>query len=220
MITAALLAAGLLLVQGPMPLIEHRFAEDAGTFLAIGPSAKIVVFHDPALKAPTTGALRFKYDIATGAFNARILQASGDVLKNAKSIRFHVRADHNTLITLGLQEEEGGRYLAQVYAPKDEWQAVELSTSDFVLSVDGDSPKDPNGKLDLELCGGVFVTDFAQFFAGVEEPNLAALFNVQKGPHTMFLDDFTIGSDSVTPATTFRSTTSATLNSPGTGSVG
>ena len=130
------------------PLIQHSFKEDAAGWISIGQTAKIAIYHDPALRAPTTGALRFNYGINKGEFNALLLPTKADSLKTAKSLKFSVRADLATVLAVAIQEEEGGRYVALVHAPKDAWQPVELSIGDFALAMDKDDPKDPNGKLE------------------------------------------------------------------------
>lgn len=183
------------------PLIQHSFKEDAAGWISIGQTAKIAIYHDPALGAPTTGALRFNYGINKGEFNALLLPTKADSLKTAKSLKFSVRADLATVLAVAIQEEEGGRYVALVHAPKDAWQPVELSIGDFALAMDKDDPKDPNGKLDLELITAIVVGDVSQFFAQSDDPALSALGGIKTGPHTLYLDDFSIGTEAVPPST-------------------
>lgn len=196
-IVAPFIAAGACIAWGQAqtseaPLIKHTFSDDVANWVAIGPKSKIVVYHDPALGAPTVGAMRHNYEIAKGDFNALILPISGGSIDGAKSLKFSVRADLSTLLVIALQEEEGGRYSALVHAPKDRWQPVELSIDDFALSMDKGDPKDPNGKLDLNLVTSLAVADLSQFFAQVEEPGAKALFDIKPGAHTLYFDDFSV----------------------------
>lgn len=205
-IVAPLIAAGACFAWGQAqaptePLIKHTFAEDVAGWVAIGPKSKIVVFHDPALGAPTTGAMRHNYEIKKGGFNALYLPISGGSIDAAKSLKFSVRTDQSTLLVVALQEEEGGRYTALIHAPKDRWQPVELAIEDFALAMDKDDPKDPNAKLDLNMVTSLAVADLSQFFAQVEDPGAKALFDIKPGNHTLYLDDFTVTKDTVPVST-------------------
>ncbi|MGV3618878.1 MAG: hypothetical protein ACO1SV_26430 [Fimbriimonas sp.] len=201
-IAASLLAVGAAFAQAPAePLIKHTFAEDAAGWIPVGNGAKVVIFHDPALGAPTTGALRLNYQVQKGEFNGLYLPTPFDSLKTAQSIKFSVRADQGTVIAVALQEEEEGRYVAVFHAPKDGWQPVELSVHDFALAMEKDDPKDPNAKLDLERVTGIFIGDLSQIFASIEDPKAKDLFEVKPGPHTLYLDDFTVSSTPVAPST-------------------
>ena len=185
--------------QDPAALVKTTFAEDAGGWIPIGQNSKIVIYHDPALGAPTTGALRLNYGVNKGEINALILPTPLGSLKTAKSIKLSVRADATTVLAIALQEEEGGRYVATFQVPKDKWQPIELSTGDFALAMEADAPKDPNGRLDMDLISGIFVADIAQLFALTDEAK--GLFDVKAGPHTLYLDDFTIGTEVIPPST-------------------
>jgi hypothetical protein len=190
------------MAQGPgEPLIRHDFKEDAAGWMPIGQTAKVVVFHDPALGAPTVGALRLNYGINKGEFNALLLPVRGDSIKAARSFKFSVKTDLDTVLAVTMQEEEGGRYVAVVHAPKDAWQKVELAVGDFALAMDKDDPKDPNGKLDLELVNALVVADISQLFAQNEDPKLSGLFDVKMGAHTLYFDDFTVGTEAIPPST-------------------
>lgn len=190
------------IAQGPeAPLIQHSFKEDAAGWMPIGQTAKVVIYHDPALGAPTVGALRFNYGINKGEFNALLLPAKYDSLKTAKAFKFSVKTDLDTLLAVTVQEEEGGRYLALVHAPKDAWQPVELSVGDFALAMDKDDPKDPNGKLDMEQVTAIVVADISQLFAQNEDPKLTGLFDVKKGAHTLYFDDFSVTTEAIPPST-------------------
>ena len=184
------------------PLVKHTFKQSIEGWMGIGPTAKVGITHDEAIVAPTAGALKFDYGINKGEFNALLLPTPVGSLKNAKSIKFRVRTDSTTLMAVALQEQDGGRYVALFTAPKDNWQTVELSTADFGLSQDKGDPKDPDVKLDMDQVGAMIVGDVSQFFVQADNPALASMLDVRKGSHQFFVDDFTVGTDSVLSSTT------------------
>jgi hypothetical protein len=181
-------------------IIRHSFKGELGGWVGVGQTAKVTTTGEASIVGPDAGALKFDYAIAKGQFNALALQTAAGSLKNAKSMRFRIRTDFPTLVAVALQEEDGGRYVALVQAPKDAWQTVELSTGDFGLSMEKNDPKDPNGRLDMEKINGVVIGDVSQFLAQAEGP-ASDLFDIPKGAHTLYLGEFTVGSDSVTPRT-------------------
>src|SRR2546421_583556 len=83
-----------------------------------------------------------EYELKKGSFCLLLLPTPDMVLSKAQSIQFWVKADHSTPLGFALMEKDGGRYNALFTVPKDGWQRVELSTSDFMLDQSKDAPKD------------------------------------------------------------------------------
>ncbi len=197
----SLLAAGACLASAQTePLLSQTFKENDGGWVAFGGTAKTSVSHEPEITQPTAGALKFDYTIAKGDLNGLYLTTAIGSWAKARNFKLRVHADSATIIVLALQEQDGGRYVATANVPKGLWQTIELSTSDFILATDKDDPKDPDGKLDMDKVTGVGVLDMSQFFASVDNPVLAGLFDVKLGSHQLYIDSFTVGSESI-PAT-------------------
>lgn len=185
------------LAQDPDSLLKETFADDLGGWQVIGPNAKVAVFIDSELKAPSPGALRMKYGVDKGQMSLLLRTVSGDLMKQAQSLRFWVRTDRTTTVAVVLAEEEGGRYIATAHVAANSWQKVELSIYDFALSTGPDDPKDPNGKLDLDRVTAIGLVDLAQMFAAVEMPG----FSVEAGARTLFLDDFEVSKQAISSST-------------------
>jgi len=193
-------AACIAAAQGSKPpLVNQTFKNDDGGWVSSGIAAKLAVSHDPGIAEPTAGALKFNYTVAKGDLNVMYLPVPLGSWTAAKSIKFRVRTDSQTMLAIALQEQDGGRYVAMIQAPKDRWQSVELSTSDFILAQEKDDPKDPDGKLDMDRVAGIAISDMSQFLVATDNAMLQELFGVTKGSHAMYIDSFTVGVD-VLPA--------------------
>jgi len=204
-VSSSVLLAACAAVSGAQtphsPLVNHTFKEGVEGWVAMGTTAKVGVSHESGIAQPSAGALKFDYGVGKGELNAVILQTSLDSWTKAKSIKFRVRSDSNTIFAVALQEQDGGRYGAIVQVPKDAWQTVELSTTDFILAQDPNDPKDPDGKLDMDRVTSLAVTDVAQFFVSLDNPALASMFDIKQGSHTAYFDSFVVGTEAI-PANT------------------
>lgn len=184
------------------PLVNHTFKEGVEGWIGIGDTAKLSVSHDAGIALPSEGALKYDYSVAKGSFNALDLHTPLDSWTKGKSFKFRVRSDSNTLLAIELHEQDGGHYAAIVQVPKDKWQTVELSTSDFILSQNANDPKDPDGKLDMDRVTDFVVSDVAQFLVTIDNAALSSLFDIKQGAHTFYFDSFTISPDSIPGSTT------------------
>lgn len=198
------LAAGMTLAQqpppAPTPLMHHTFETDPAEWTGIGATAKVSLTHDADHVKAGKGALQFDYAANKGEINVLILPITDGALTKMKSLHFWIRADYPTVLAVSLQEKDAGRYTAIFSAPGKTWQEVQLEPADFVLGEDKDDPKDPDGKLDLDQVNSIAIADYGQIFAQSDDANLQALFHVQKGPHTLCLDEFTASPMSISPA--------------------
>jgi len=197
---SSLLVAGAIVAgaQTPhAPLVNLNFKDSDGGWMAMGPDAKVTVSHDAGIALPGAGALKFDYAVTKGNFTAAFLPGALDAWTKAKSFKFRVRSDSNSMLAVSLQEQDGGRYVAMLQVTKDKWQSVELSTADFILAQDKNDPKDPDGKLDMDRVAGVSITDIAQFLIAVDNPMLQSLFDIRQGAHSLYIDSFSIGTDPI-----------------------
>jgi hypothetical protein len=206
--TVSLLLAACAAITGAQtphaPLVSQTFKDSDGGWVAVGQTAKLTVSHESGIAQPDGGALKFDYNVGKGDFNAAYLQTQLDTWTKGKSFKFRIRADSNTMFAVALQEQDGGRYVAMIQVPKDTWQQIELSTSDFILAQDANDPKDPDGKLDMDRVTGLAISDVAQFLIAIDNPALASMFDIKQGSHTLYFDGFSIGTDPI-PASTSSS---------------
>jgi hypothetical protein len=177
--------------------VNQNFKETAGGWTTVGASAKASVSHDAEITSPIAGALKLEYAITKGDFSAIYLPVISGDWARAKSIKFRVHTDANTLLAVTLQEQDGGKYLSLIQAPKDAWQTVELSTSDFILGQDPGDPKDPDGKLDMDRISNISIFDVSQFFLAIDNPGLSELLDIKKGNHALYLDSFVVSTEAV-----------------------
>lgn len=191
---------GMASAQAPTaqtPLIKQTFEEDDGAWQMFGNGGKISVTHEATHVHEGKAALQFDYNVKKGEMSALMLPTPAGKLTKAKSFRFFVQADTTSPLAIVLQEHDGGRYMANFVAPKEKWQPVELSISDFILSEDMNDPKDPNFKLDLDQVEGIGITDIGQMFAQTDNEAFLKLLNLQTGPHTLYLDDFAVSEEAL-----------------------
>ncbi len=195
-IGALLLASGALVrpAQAAEPLYQETFEANDGGWTPMGDTAKVKWEQQADNVKEGKGALRFDYSIAAGQINLLGIPAPERPFATLQAITFWVKASHDAPMAFVLQEQNGGRFTSQFFAPKNKWQRVELKPADFVLQEGNDDPKDANGKLDLDKIEGAALVDFgqvlAQFAAGPNNP-LAQLLNVKTGPRTLYIDDVT-----------------------------
>ena len=203
------LAAGMALAQqappAAAPLLHHTFETDPGEWTGFGATAKVSLTHDAAHVKEGKGALQFDYAANKGEINVLLLPTPNGVLTKMKSLHFWLRADYSTVFVVSLQEKEGGRYTAVFSVPGNSWQEVKLDPADFVLGEEKADPKDPDEKLDLDKVENIGIADYGQIFVQSDDANLQALFHIQKGAHTLSLDDFTVSAEALSPPTAAES---------------
>ena len=172
--------------------IRQTFLTSADGWVTMGNGAKVGVVPDPIKINSAGGALRLDYTVAPGQMGVFALPLGDGALTRAKAFRFEVRADAGTNLVFGMQEQDGGRYMATFYVPKGKWQQVELTPADFLLSDGANDPKDPDGKLDLDQVQGIGLTDAAQLWSQANNPAINEIFGVKPGPHALYLADFQV----------------------------
>lgn len=193
--------------QAGPPLLQTKFVENEQGWIAFGEKGKVVLASDGDKKA-----LRFDYSVEKGGIAALALPVNENEISTARSLKFSVKADAPTTMACVLQEIDGGRYIAMFHAPADKWQDVTLGTSDFVLSEDGDNPKDPNNKLDMDKVQTIIIADLHQILAStMDDPVLTMIFNIKKGAHHFLLGEFTVGTD-IPAGASFLNRTDARLD--------
>lgn len=135
-----------------------------------------------AVNTAPNGAVEFKYQLGAKLFAAAVLPVD-ESFASMKSLRFRVRADHDTTLGVLLSERKpgGGNYAALFSSPANVWQQIELTPADFELSDGPNDPKDADGKLDLDQVEGVAIFDFANFIAASAP-----------GAHSISLDNFEV----------------------------
>lgn len=192
-VLAALLAVSLSPVRADTPaappVLSNAFEEDAGAWVALGATGKVIVTHEADSVKGGKGALKFNYSVTKGDLNALVLPTPDGALAKAKSLTFSMKAFVAMPVVVVLSEKGGGRYVAAFTLPAGQWQAVALSPADFALGTGKDDPKDPDGKLDMDAVETIAVADLSQLFVGAEG-EAAALLSVKPGPRAFLLDDF------------------------------
>lgn len=181
--------------QDQQPIMRHTFEESDGGWSSLGMGGKVTITRDVGDPKVGKAALQFDYTLAKGSFDALILPTPDSVLGKAKSLRFWLKANTATTAIVSLTERGEGRYNTPIYLPKDAWQRVELSASDFVVGDGKDDPKDPNNRLDLEKVENIAIVDLGVFFAQSDDPLVATVFDVRPGPRTLYLADFVVSAE-------------------------
>ncbi len=204
--------AALLLISGaakaqppqlPEPLYAQGFEEGAGTWTGMGAGASVSLETAPENIKQGAGALRFRYQVATGQMNLLVSPFAPRSLDTLQSISFWLKADHNTCIAFALQEQGGGRFGTFFSLVEDKWQLVEIAPSELLLQEGEDDPKDADGKLNLEKVEAAALLDFGQLFAQLAtdmNSPLVRMLGIETGPRALVLDDFKFSSKPPSPA--------------------
>ncbi len=182
-------------------LVHNSFESNEESWVALGENTKVGVTNTTTNVKAGKGSLQYSYTIAKGGMGAAILPVNPPALAKMKSIRLWIKSDQSTTLIVSIQERNGGRYMAGFNAPKDEWQKVELSASDFNLNEGPNDPKDPNGKLDLDQVENVAIGDIGQFLAQGDAA-IVDLFGIKLGAHNVYLDEFEISEDALPSSST------------------
>jgi hypothetical protein len=183
-----------------LPIRQTFHVSDEG-WVAMGDGAKISVATDLVKLNSVNGALKLDYSIGPGKMGLFALPVADGALTGAQSFHFAVRSDYSTNMILGMQENGGGRYMATFFVPANKWQIVELSPSDFALADGPADPKDPDGKLDLDLVQGLGVADAGALWAQANNTTLNDIFGVKTGEHSAYVADFQVGKTPLAAAT-------------------
>jgi hypothetical protein len=166
------------------------FEDGQTVFEVLGEGGKVSVDKNKGIARAGNAALRFDYPLAPGQFNSLIKTGQPGEASKLKSFRFWVKSDYATTLVFVLQEQDSGRHVALINTPKNQWQRVELSLDDFVLSTDANDPQDNNGRLDMDLVVAAALTDFKQFLINFDDENMRKLMGLKNGPHSFWVDDF------------------------------
>ena len=196
-LAAAVLAltAGTARARQAAPLLQATFEENADGWIASGEGGKIAVTHDAGKFKTGKGALQFDYKVEKDKLGTVSLLTPDGKLAKMKSLRFWVKADHTTPLIVSLHEKDGGNYRAIFTVPNAQWQQIELTPDDFILAADKTDPKDPDGKLDLDKVDNVNIADLDVMLVQIADEGLNTVLHVEKGAHTLLLDDFTVRSE-------------------------
>lgn len=192
----------------PPLLLRTDYAENEDGWQVFGTGAKLARVTDDETKK---NALKFDYTIGKNSISALFLPISENEISTARSLRFTVKADQETTLAVGIQEQNGGRYIALFHAPAKKWQTVTLGVSDFLLTEGPNDPKDPDAKLDLDQVQGVAVVDLAQLVLQGDADVAKKLFGVAPGPRSLMLGEFTVSTE-VLPGASFFSPADARLD--------
>lgn len=187
----------LALVAMQATLLEQSFETGLEGWTALGSGAKLRVTHEAGQVKSGQGALAVDYMVAPQQVSSVALPAAGITLDKMKSIRFWLKTTAATPMAALLSERKpGGDYVARFWSPKDTWQQVELSPSDFVISDGPNAPKDPDGHLDLDQVQGVGLFDLAQYLNVLAEKTVLPFFiDTARGRRSFFVDDFQVLSE-------------------------
>lgn len=166
------------------------FEDGQTVFEVLGEGGRVSLDKNKGVAKEGQAALRLDYPLAPGQFSALIKTGQPGEASKLKSFRFWVKSDYATTLVFVLQEQDSGRHVALINAPKNQWQRVELSLDDFVLSTNADDPQDNNGRLDMDLVVAAALADFKQIFANVGDENMKKLLGIKNGPHSLWVDNF------------------------------
>jgi len=202
-----LLTAGPAAHAGGPPIVSTTFETDAGDWRVVNvanqptDTAKLSITHDAANVKEGKGSLKFDYVIKKGDVNFIMLPTQPPALAKMKSLHFWVKTDHSTSMILFVSEKDSGRYKTTFTATANTWQEVSIGLSDLVLSEDEGDPKDPDGKLDPDQIEGIALVDIDCFLTQMLGDN-PTFVNLASGPHSLFVNSFTIDDTALASATT------------------
>ncbi len=183
-------------------IFTDTFETDANTWMGYGPHARVGTTNEAGKVKNGKSALSFNYRLENGGaaveagqlpLDALVRPIPDGQLAKARALSFWARTDANTPLAVTLTEKNGGgRYVAVIWLPKNQWHQVVLATTDFALTDGKDDPKDPDGKLDMDQIESVTLLNLYAYAAlSVKDtPGNAALFPFVTGEHSLWIDDF------------------------------
>jgi hypothetical protein len=181
----------LLLILAADPLLLHNFEEGTNGWIVVGKTASIRIIHDGTHNG--TGALAFDYSGGEGT-NLAALPLGSTSIARMDTIRFWLKTDIPTAVAVVLSEKKpGGDYTALCWSTGNTWQKVELAANDFRLNTGKNDAVDPDGKLDLDAVQNIGILDVRSVFGVNADTNSPIMMDSHAGKHTLFLDDFEIG---------------------------
>jgi hypothetical protein len=158
-----------------------------------------VTFGQNATVNKTGGAVSLDYKVVRGQLGMAILQTPDGRLAGMTHLQFRMKSDVATMIAVMLSEKKpgGGDYVSIFWAPKDQWQQIDLTPADFTVNDGPKDPKDPDGRLDLDQVQAIAVFDAGQFLSQPpEDPNIRIVANALSGDHKLMWEDFRIVTES------------------------
>jgi len=181
-------------------LLLDTFEKDTDNWIGQGPHVHLGITNEAGKFKNGLSALAFNYRFDAVATNPGELPIDAIArpipngqLAKMRTLSFWTRSDVNAPLLVALTEKEGGRYVATVWLPKNQWVHVVLTPEDFGLTDGKDDPKDPDGKLDMDQVESISMFNLWEFVAVAAKQNPAsvAFFPPQTGEHTLWLDDIT-----------------------------
>jgi len=189
MITSLML--GLILSSGQDSALFHntfdRGVEGWSAMQINGAGAKLTATYDAAHLKNGPGSLDYSYKVASGEMSLAAVQVTPGKLAKMGSLHMWLNCDHATSIVVSLSEHNGGRYSAICHVPKNEWQEINLSTSDFLLATEADAPKDPDGKLDVDQIESIALIDIEGFLS--QNSMLTEIVGISTGSRHLYVSD-------------------------------
>ena len=182
-------------------IVHHSFESDEHGWIAMGGAGSVRVAKDASSRHDGANSLAFDYT-AGKDMSVAILPVDFS-LEKMKSMRFWLKTDISTAVGVFLSEKKpGGDYATWFWSPKDRWQQIVLTPSEFTANDGLNDPKDPDGRLDLDQIQGIGLLDLKMLFSmsgGAQQPP----FQLDKlaGSHTLLVSDFQIESEGPAPAT-------------------
>ena len=178
------------------PILQTAFAGDEAGWSVVNitgqpVTGKVTVTHAPAHIKEGKGSLQYDYTIKKGDSDLLLLPAGLGTLLHMKSLHFWIQADHPTSFLLIASEKDGGRYQTMINAPAGTWQEVNVAVADLTLNQDEGSPKDPDGKLDVDQIEGIALIDADCYLAQIFG-DAGGIVNLPGGLHTVYISPFTI----------------------------
>ena len=150
-----------------------------------------LAFGQGATLHKTGPGVSLEYKIAPGQLGMAVLTNQEGKLAGMTHLQFRLRTDVSTVVAVMLSEKKpgGGDYSVAFWSPKDQWQDIDLTPTDFSLNDGPKDPKDPDGRLDLDQVQNVMVTDLGQMFSQADESKLPFTVTKLMGDHQLDLQN-------------------------------
>jgi hypothetical protein len=140
------------------------------------------------------------YKVVPGQLGLAVMQAQPGKLAGMTHLQLRVKSDVSTIVGVMLSEKKpgGGDYTALLWAPKDQWQQLDLTPADFSVNDGPRDPKDANGRLDVDQVQAIALFDGGQFFSQAAAGNAALVANPLTGDHMLQWEELRIVTESPT----------------------
>lgn len=161
---------------------------ELGAWSVLGTDAQAGPTRDADWSRNQVPALDYRYQVGKGQVSVLVLPIGSSALVLAGGLSFFAKASHMTNLAVSLEEQGGRRWTAPVLVNAGQWQNVQMSFDNFILTTGGEAAVVDNSRLDANRIQRLSVVDTgAMLVSGSSD--VMRLFGIEAGSRRLVLDE-------------------------------